>query len=346
MQTTIFCAPDLHKRDVDFTSIRGYREAIECVQQDILEFLQQTENSVFISLGDWYDKGYRSTSRVFIDSYYDDQISKAVNGEAYICLGNHFFLERDSNPEMYLIQPSYLYQPKDKVPMSTPTFKTVPHIVIGNVQISFFHYNKNDKNYVEPLEPGVKYHIGIYHDDCIVPSDIRQMAGYYGTTSNDYLNNIYSNVDVAIVGHIHSTIGMRIYTLNSGREVPIFVPGALSITENKDIVKHKSVMCPVIIVDDEKGTFELSSKEISTHMDLLKFYKVAEQKISETMELLGGGESELVTPKAFSLVDFLKNRNYSERDVNFIMNIQPGTLDITTLIKHMVEEAEECHQMN
>ena len=338
MQKTVLFAPDLHKRDVDFTSIRGYREAIECVQQDILDFLKSTENSVFVSLGDWYDKGYRSTGRVYIDSYYDEEISKAVNGEAYICLGNHFFLERDSNPEMYLIQPSYLYQPKDKVPMSTPTFKTVPHLVIGNVQISFLHFNKMNKNYVEQLEPGVQYHIGVFHDDCVVPSDIRQAAGYYGTTSNDYLNNIYSNIDVAIVGHIHATVGMRIYRLNNGREIPIFVPGALAITENKEIAKHKSVMCPVLLVDTDKGTFEMSGVEISTHMELLKFYKIAEQKISETMELLGSGEGELITPKAFSLVEFLRNKQYSDRDIDFIMGIQPGSLDVLTIINHLAEE--------
>lgn len=36
-QTTVLFVPDLHKRDVDFTSIKGYVEAVELVQQDIVE---------------------------------------------------------------------------------------------------------------------------------------------------------------------------------------------------------------------------------------------------------------------------------------------------------------------
>lgn len=337
LSKTVLFVPDLHKRDVDFNSIKGYRDAIELVQRDILEYLQSLDNGVFISMGDWYDKGYRSTGRVYIDSYYDESISKAVNGDAYICLGNHFFLERDSNPEMYLIQPSYLYQPREKVPMCEPTFKTVPHIVIGNVQISFFHFNKIDKNYVQPLEPGVKYHIGVYHDECVLPSDIRTMAGYFGTTSNDYLNNIYSNVDIAICGHIHVAVGARNYTLNSGKTVPIIVPGALAITENSEVVKHKSVQCPVLTIEDD-GTFDLQFKEFSTHMELLKFYKITEQKIaSETMGVIGNNSGDLVVPSAVSFLDFLRKKGYPEKDVHVLMNIRPGQTDISKLLT-MIEE--------
>lgn len=338
MQTPVFFAPDLHKRDIDFSSIRGFTKAVELVQQDLLDTLRRLDNAVFVQLGDWYDKGYRSTGRVFIDSYYDTQISQAAKGGAYICLGNHFFLERDSNPEMYIIQPSYLYQPKDKVPMSHPIFKTAPCIVIGNVQISFFHFSKVDKNYVQPLQPGVKYHIGVYHDDCVLPSDIRTKAGYFGSTSNDYLNNIYSNVDVAICGHVHVALGTSVYTLNNGKQVPIIVPGALSITENKEIVKHTSVDCPVIWIDDETGTFELKYETISTHMELLKFYKIAEQKTAEQLEVMGTGGGELVTPSAVSLKDYLQRKGYDQRSVDFIMNIQPGSLDMTALMHFIAEE--------
>lgn len=332
MSQTILFAPDLHKRDVDFSSIKGYMRAVELVQQDILRYLQSldTDENYFISLGDWYDKGYRSTGRVYIDAFYDKAIADAVDGNAYICIGNHFFLERDANPEMYLIQPSYLYQPKDSVPMSEPVFKTVPYLKIGPVQISFFHFNKQDKYYVRPVEEGATFHIGVYHDDCVLPSDIRNLAGYHGSTSNDYLNSVYSNVDMAICGHIHTALGVKNYTLNSGRTVPIVVPGALAITENKEIVKHKSVECPVLTIHDD-GSFDMNYVEFSTHMDLLKFYKIKEKTIGETLEIMGTGSGEHILPTAVSLKDFLRKKGYSESDVQKIMDIQPGKTDVMTL---------------
>jgi hypothetical protein len=340
MSQTVLFVPDLHKRDVDFNSIKGYMSAVEMVQIDLLNYLYhiETEEKYFIQLGDWYDKGYRSTGRVYTDAYYDTEIAKAVNGNAYICLGNHFFLERDANPEMYLIQPSYLYQPRESVPMVEPTFRTVPSLRIGNVQISFFHFSKTDKNYINRVEPGVQFHIGVYHDDCVLPSDIRSMAGYFGTTSNDYLNNIYSNVDMAICGHVHTSIGLRNYSLNSGKTVPIIVPGALAITENKDIVKHKSVNCPVLTIEDD-GSFDMKYVEFSTHMELLRFYKVAEKKVStESLDIMGTGYGENLLPSAVSLRDFLTKKGYTEKNINRIMNIAPGNTDLVTLWREIRED--------
>lgn len=339
-QTTVLFVPDLHKRDVDFTSIKGYVEAVELVQQDIVEYLKTLTNGMFVSMGDWYDKGYRSTGRVFADSFYDTEIAKAVNGNAYICLGNHFFLERDSNPEMYLIQPSYLYKPRINVPMQEPTFKTADHVIIGRTQISFFHFNKTDKNYYTKVESGVNFHIGVYHDECVLPSDIRQQAGFFGNTSNDYLNNIYANVDLAICGHIHTAIGMRNYTLNSGKVIPIVVPGALAITENKDIVKHKSVMCPVATITEDQCS--ISFQEFSTHMDCLKFYKMAEQKkATDTLEAMGSADGEYKMPSAVSLSDYLYRKGYSEREVRAIMSIQPGATDSRTILNLISEEMSD-----
>ena len=77
MSQAVLFVPDLHKRDIDFSSIKGYMSAIEEVQKDLLNFLYSVDadKKYFVSLGDWYDKGYRSTSRVFIDSYYDNELS-------------------------------------------------------------------------------------------------------------------------------------------------------------------------------------------------------------------------------------------------------------------------------
>lgn len=340
MSKTILFVPDLHKRDVDFSSIKGYIDAVDAVQEDIIKYFDEctSDEKYFIQLGDWYDKGYRSTGHVFKDAYYDRKIADAVGGNAYMCLGNHFFLERDANPEMYLIQPSYLYSPKDKAPMEKAVFRTVPKLVIGKIQISFFHFSKTNKSYIQEVDPDIEFHIGVYHDDSVLPSDIRDMAGYHGTTSNDYLNHIYSNVDMAICGHIHTSVGLKNYTLNNGRNIPIVVPGALAITENKEIVKHKSVGCPVITVDDN-GDFDMRYEVFSTHMEMLRFYKIAEQrKVEDTLDIMGSAQGEYIAPMAVSLKDFLVKKGYNERDLGRLMNVAPGSTDVFNLWSQFKED--------
>lgn len=340
---SVMFVPDLHKRDVDFTSIKGFIGAVEQVQKDIIEALGKLEKPVFVSLGDWYDKGYRSTARTLADIYYDRKIAEKVGGDAYICLGNHFFLERDANPEMYIIQPSYLYKPRKDFPNQEAIFKTVPYLVIGDVQISFFHFNKEDKNYIQPVQPGVRHHIGIYHDDCVLPSNVRQQAGGYGTTSNDYLNSIYSNVDLAIHGHIHISVGTNVYSMNSGKSVPMLIPGSLGITQNKEEMKHKSVQCPVVKIY-EGGGFDVDFVEVSTHLDMLSFYKVQEKTLAmDSMEIMGSGDgSKLSIPKARTLIDFLRNEGYSQNDVEHIMQIRPGMTDVYTIMGFIKEDLENA----
>lgn len=333
MQATILFAPDLHKRDVDFTSIKGYTKACELVQEDILAQLRSYENPVFISLGDWYDKGYRSVARQFSDMNYDRAISQTCNGNAYICLGNHFYLERDSNPEMYIIQPNAIYKPKDEVMSSKPIFKVEDYIVIRDIQISFFHFSKTDKTYIRKREPGVKVHIGIYHDDCVVPSDIRNEAGYFGTTSNSYLSSIYEDIDLAIIGHIHASIGTRIFVRTDGTQVPLIVPGALAITENKDVVKHEFVKCPVLYITDD-GKSLLETVDISTHMDVMKFYDKKEQKISESLDIMGTGSvMDIPTPSHVSLTSFLKGKGYRDWELDILNNMHGNEIDIAQLME-------------
>ena len=92
MRARILFVSDLHKRDCDFSTIAGYTKAIDAVQRDILSFIKQRGITHLVSLGDWYDKGYRSINRSNNDRNFDEDLSRAVNGNFYICLGNHFFL--------------------------------------------------------------------------------------------------------------------------------------------------------------------------------------------------------------------------------------------------------------
>ena len=257
MRARILFVSDLHKRDCDFSTIAGYTKAVDAVQQDILSFIKQRGITHLVSLGDWYDKGYRSINRSNNDRNLDEDLSKAVNGNFYICLGNHFFLERDNNPEMYLIQPSEYYKPSQPIYATSSVIRAVPSLRIGPVQISFFHYSKENKNYITERDPEVKYHIGVYHDDTVVPTQQRNDAGFRGTTMTSYMDNIFANINLAIVGHIHTPIG--VFNIQSrGRELPMIVPGSLAITTSGSSDLHTDVNLPVVeITDDGKVSCSL-----------------------------------------------------------------------------------------
>ena len=160
----------------------------------------------------------------------DRRVSASVNGNVYLCVGNHFYLERDENPEMYIIQPNSLLRPQYDIPLpEEPIFRVVPQLRIGDVQIDFFHFSKTNKQYVAYREPSTKFHIGIYHDDKCLPGWVREQEGYTGVANQSYFNEIYDNIDLAIHGHIHTRIGMTSIQIANERKVPLCIPGSLGI---------------------------------------------------------------------------------------------------------------------
>ena len=199
----ILFVTDLHKRYTDSTNVRGQLKAQDLIQQDIIKAVSDHGITHIVITGDWYHRGFHGLCEAMDCMEWDKRISASVNGNVFLCVGNHFFLERDENPEMYIIQPNDFMKPKK--PIATPDkpiFNVVEQLNIGDVQFSFFHYTKMQKNYVRQRNDGVKQHIGIYHDEACVPSWIAEQEGFKSKTSNKYLNKIYDNVDLAIHGHI------------------------------------------------------------------------------------------------------------------------------------------------
>jgi hypothetical protein len=313
---------DLHKRDIDFTSIGGYTKAIDEVQSDLLKFIEQQGVTHMISTGDWYDKGYKSTNRVNSDRNFDEKFSKLTDFS--MCLGNHFFLERDNNPEMYLIQPHPKHKPLKPIAAFEPVIKTPDKIRIDPVQISLFHYGRDDKDYTARRDEDVTCHIGVYHDDCVVPSSVRQKARYYGTTSSGYLQRIYANIDMAVIGHIHTPIGLERIDVG-GRTIPLFIPGSLCVTKNKGEELHTSVKLPMVEITD---TVSCRLHTFSLHLDMVKFYNKREAQkagAEESFELEPLEAS--VQPPNVSLTDYLVKKGYGSMEIDFVKKLGEGNLD-------------------
>lgn len=323
---------DLHKRESDYSSIKNYREAIRLVQQDILDFCLNNDNTVLISCGDWYDKGYKSVDKYDEDTNYDRYLSMATGGNFYICIGNHLYIERDSNPELYMIQPSDYVQTKTASTAIEPVIKTVSDIVIGDTQISFFHYSRDNKWYINDRKPGIKLHIGVYHDESVLPSSIRESAGIYGTsTSSSYLTSIYGNVDIAIVGHVHKSFSPTLLTLESGKQIQIIVPGAMAITQNSDNYKHRYVDCPLLTFEED-GSCAMSYYRISTHMDKLRFFNVKEKSTYTFKEKVKATSSDLSQVKIHNTIfDYLMDKRYDPDEIFTLNNYFPGDYTIDDL---------------
>ena len=345
MSSKVLFLTDLHKRDVDFSSIEGYTKAVTSVQMDLLKYIKEAGITHVVSGGDWYDKGYRNTSPTLSDNELDRRFSKSVNGEFYITLGNHFNLETDNNPESYIIQPCP-GRPliREVITPEEPIFKCVDDLIIGNIQISFFHFSKMNKTYVNKRQPGIKMHIGVYHDDCVVPSDIREQSGYYGTTSSKYLDMIYDNIDVAIINHIHVSCGTRKLQLSTGKCLPLIIPGSLGITQNKEIEKHKSADLPILEIKDD-GAVGISFHKQLTHIDMLKFYKkkdtntIASNLVNNLNLTSLDGLSNI--PRSRTLKDYLTNRGYNQGYINVVKKAIPGGLDTMTVYEELYGNKED-----
>jgi DNA repair exonuclease SbcCD nuclease subunit len=270
MYAKILVLNDWHWRDTDFKSIRGYTDATTATFKDVVAYMKNNGVTHLILGGDTIDKGYRSAFATFEHTMMMLEMNECVNGEVYNCIGNHLFLERDNNPEMYWIQPSDLAKPKRKLHVTRQLMKTVPFLCLGNTQISFFHYTKEHKAYVQELQPGMRNHIGIYHDSNVVPSTVLKNVypDMKHNTTAEYLDHIYRNVDVAIVAHIHKPLGrFQVDTLS--RTLTVWCPGSMAVTKFSPVEIHEFVEAPIIEIDDTG--MSLSSARFDLHIELLEF---------------------------------------------------------------------------
>lgn len=322
MGAKILFLSDLHKRDCDFSTIAGYTKAVDRVQHDILEFIKEHGITHLVSTGDWYDKGFRSINRVNNDRNLDEALSAAVGGNFYICLGNHFFLERDNNPEMYLIQPSKYYTPSQPIYATSPIIRAVPALRVGPVQISFFHYSKESKEYVQERDKDVKFHIGVYHDERVIPT--YKLEGLYpvNSTPDGYLSRVYANIDLAIVGHIHTPIGA--FKMNAGgHQLTMVVPGSLSITSTSTKEIHTEVKLPLIEIGDN-GSVKCTLQPFSLHADCLKFYRKKEKPISADVPTTRFTD----IPKLVSLPEYLRAKGFDDNHIRLVTAAAESEIEV------------------
>lgn len=310
---TILVTSDRHKKDTDFSTIKNSCLASSLVTDDLIKIIKELHVTHLFSLGDWYHRGYHKQDAQYVDTYDDMLLSRLVNGNFYEVGGNHLLLERDANPEFYLIQPNSYedLKPTSNRKFREPVIRLVDSLIIGPAQFSFFHYNKTNKNYVRDRKPGIKYHIGLYHDDTIVPNSVRKECGLITDTNSEYLAKVYNNIDVAFIGHIHTKIGKVKLQLNTGKTIPVIIPGAMCLTSSKPTEFHKTVDLPVIKVYDDRVT--LSYKELSLHTDVMTIYREEAKIPTENKEMYKAKETK---PAKFKVPETFREEAETCSDFN------------------------------
>lgn len=341
MKARILFVTDLHKRMNESMSIKGGLDVQDMIQEDIIAFCENKQVTHVVIAGDWYHRGYNSIGPALSDMEMDKKLSAAINGNVYLVVGNHFYMERDNNPEMYIIQPCEYIRPQGKHTMpKKPVFNVTNHLRIGNVQVSFFHYSKLQKDYYEPVENGVTYHIGVYHDDICVPGYISEIEGYVTKTSSSYLERIYSNIDLAIHGHLHVKHGIVPIELATGKKVPLIIPGSLGITNSAQKFRHADVELPVVTIGDDNNV-SVAVASFKTHLDQLRFYetKKKEKKAYEAEGVIPETMPMFQTSSARSLKGFVNELGYSNKRLRLIDIAAKGPVMLPTAV-HILTEVE------
>lgn len=341
MLAKILCLSDMHKRWKDSESVRGLIDTQVQIQMDIINYIKSNGVTHVFILGDWYDRGFHGLGQAMGAIEMDRRLSEAVNGNVYLCIGNHFYLERDENPEMYIIQPNPLVQPSIPIPVpKEPIFRIATSLRIGMVETHFFHYSKVNKNYFAYRDPDVTYHIGVYHDECTVPNYIAEQEGYLGKATTTYMNTIYDNIDLALHGHIHTAVGQVSVPLNNGREVPLYIPGSMCVARNKANEKHMETTVPVIEIADD-STVTIQNATFSTHMDALRFYTPKRKKANPIIQdgMLDAKQlSQFASNNRLeTLQDFMVRKGYTGTHFKVVNAAINGQLDLMSMSKILSE---------
>lgn len=338
---------DLHLRDIDFTTVAGYRSAVEEVVHDITNFCQLNKVDVVISLGDMFDKGYRQVGMSHSHRNLIQELHDAVNGNLFTVLGNHYFLERDSNPLMYLMQPNAKYKPLHSIYATKPIVEVPNTVTVGCMQFSFFHFNKEDKEYGKLVNDGVLYHHGLYHDDTVIPNSIRRDNHLSANVSSEYTQRILSNIDMATVGHLHVPIGPITVRLPN-KTIPMDIPGSLCLVQDGDD-KHESVKLPMYDINEEG--FTKSYVEFSLHTELLTFKgrsmktekedflvgsnMPVEAQIQFTNKLLSNVETNYT-----SLTDYMISKGCCSHNIRMVEEAASKSLDYKRCIAYTYKNEE------
>lgn len=345
----------LHKRPSDITTIEGYADCCIAVQLALIDEIERNQIDKFVSMGDWFDKGYGTdVISSLADTEIDRQMAAKLNGEFYGVIGNHIRLNLDTNPELFLIQPHPVFKTRKKVNRAEQIIRTPEYLMINGVQISFMHYNKLAHSAVDykPIRrPDAKYHIALFHTPYVVPSaKLYEMNMHYDASSNSSISECMENVDFAIVGDIHKPLGQFTISHPNGKMTTMVVPGSLTNTEAGLNSRHNSISIPIVEINDDGDVkIEYLFFDIKTNMVTFK-NKSTEVTDPKLKTLRGNNVKNLYDNSDGTIVDtfhdeaasmsmnlFMRRQNYTKADIDIVNTVLHTPKDVQNIVKIYTE---------
>lgn len=327
---------DRHNRDKDFDTVGGFVKVQGLIGNDIINFFKNdTYKDIAVHMGDVFDQGYRSAVATYVDSARERRLRDVVDNDNFLVVGNHLYIQRDSNPEFLMLQPDSRFVTKKKLDLveEDKVFHVIDAIIIGDVQISLVHYQEGNKNYKRVREPGIKTHIALFHDDNVIPSSIKQGRGMRTTISSEYLSDVLEDIDMAIVAHWHEAIGKIDIHVN-GKLVPMWIPGGLTHTSTSLSERHKAVSLPSFVFTEEGMRVELVT--FKTYLNELKFYTSNDSDFKKKQKEQMRKEGRMIRAKemveaqgtSFDVLDYIRNGSLGPTGVKLFQIASRGELTL------------------
>ena len=141
-----------------------------------------------------------------------------------------------------------------------------------------------------------------------------------------YMDNIFDNINLAIVGHLHTPLG--VFNIQArGRTLPMIIPGSLAITASGHDM-HTDVNLPVVeIADDGKVSCALYTFDL--HANLLRFYKKKDKPLNVAMP----EQAVMEIPKTVSLAEYLRAKGFNENQLRLVDAASESYLDVVQGLK-------------
>lgn len=299
----ILFVTDLHLRDSEFKNTNGYVVEIERILLRIIDGAKKGLYDVVILLGDVFDTYYKDVAKALYHISLFAELRDILEGRLFKLLGNHSLNKKKNYvPTFFLlgsIKATRINKEELDFQITSNGFIqnfglqrevfTAPDrlLVNGNI-INFFHYNAKDKTYFDPLL-GMEYnkHIGCYHDT-IMPSNVREKVQKAGSDSNYQLrlaNNadlsgVFSNVDYAILGDIHTKVGEFTLTdSNTNKTTIVDIPGSLGRTQYHRAQLHNEVFLPILTIEEDGEVLKQHMRvPLTDYRDIFRIDSIEEQK--------------------------------------------------------------------
>ncbi len=353
----ILFAGDLHKRMKDIATISGYADVCIETELDLMRKVKELGCTEFVSLGDWFDKGYGSdTSAALAHTDIDREFAKIVKGNFFGLIGNHIRINLDTNPELFLIQPHPYYKSRHRVIRKTQVIRTPEYLMFGNVQISFMHYNKDATNamaYTPTRKSNTKFHIALYHTPYVVPTyQLHNIGMVQHVNENSAISIALTGVDYAIVGDIHKPIGSFKISKSDGDTTVMVVPGSLTNTDAGLGSRHSSIEMPYIEINDETDEVDISYVHFDLRINELTFMdKTLKKEDRDKLKAIRGNNQATLyegienvsitdpgTLDYLSLNAFIAKQGYTENDKKILKSVMKEPENIDKLLSLYSED--------